>query len=202
MALLTGNLQKSLSRLELSVASIVIFIIAAVFLRQILIMAARAERYFLEASVININTALQHRAGLFKLTGQKHRLAEMNGMNPFLLMQTAVEVSIDVNKSESLPLYTESQYRVLPSKYQGEVDYLDVHEIEAGNWYFDRSQRELVYRVSNDEYFYSENSEIAVIRFRVTLKYADNNSNGQYDPEIDTYSGIEFKKQGDFRWEI
>ena len=202
MAIALRSLQRSLTRLELAVAAIVIFIIAGLFMRQVLQMAARAEQRFLEASVININTALHYRASLLYMNGQKQKLVEMDGMNPYLLMQSAVDVSVEVNEGETIDVYSGVQYRILPARYQGEVDILDPDTIEAGYWYFDRSQALLIYRVSNDEYFYSESPGMAVIRFRVTLKYEDRNSNNRYDPNSDLYLGIKLKNLGGYQWRI
>ena len=202
MAILLSTLQRSLTRLELAMAAIVIFIIAAFFLKQVLLLSARAEQRFLEVSVININTSLHHHAALLYLMGQRGELVEMDGMNPFQLMQTAVDVSVEVDKGKKIQAYTGIQYQVLPTKYQGEVAELDPDTIEPGNWVFDTGNGVLVYRVSNDEFFYSENNGSAIIRFRVTLNYEDRNSNDRYDPNVDIYLGVKLKNLGDFRWQI
>jgi hypothetical protein len=202
VAILVSSLQRSLSRLELTVAAIIIFIIAAIFMRQVLVMAARAEKKFLEVSVININTALHHQAALLYLNGQKAKLLEMDGMNPFKLMQSAADVSIEGNEGETMDVYTGIQYRILPSRYRGEVDDQDPDTIEAGYWYFDRSQGLLLYRVSNDEFFNSDNSKMALIRFRVVLNYEDSNTNNRYDPGTDIYQGVKLEDMGGFQWRI
>lgn len=165
-------------------------------------MSARAERTFLEVSVININTALSHQAALLYLTGQTGQLVEMDGMNPFELVQTALDVSVVAKKNETVDIYPGLQYRILPAGYQGEVDETNPDTIEAGHWYFDRSQETLVYRVRNDEYFYSDSPGLAVIRFRVRLTYEDLNANQRYDPETDLYSGISLENLGGYQWQI
>ena len=63
-------------------------------------------------------------------------------------------------------------------------------------------ENELLYYVSNDEFFYADDSEKAKIRFRVTLDFDDNNNNRQFDAGIDMYKGIRVRDMGGYRWEI
>ena len=201
MASVVSSLQRTLSRLELTIAAIVIFILVAVFLRQILILAARAEKKFLEVSIININTSLHYQGALLYLKGQHEQLKKMDGMNPFQLAQSAIEIAVDDNVDKRKDFYKGVHYRVLPARYLGEVDYLDAETVKPGYWIFDRAQKTLVYRVSNDEYFYSDIPGEAHIRYRVVVNYEDRNANNRYDPGTDKYLGIELKNLGGFRWE-
>lgn len=202
MAILTGSLQRSLSRLELAVASIIIFILAALFIRQVWVLSARAEQRFLEVSVINFNTALHQHAALLYLKGQQQELSAMDGMNPFNLMQSAGEANLALQAGQDSETLKGPQYRVLPSRYQGEFAVLGADSIRPGNWYFDRSHGELVYSVSNDEYFETDDSALPLIRFRVTLEYDDENSNRRFDAGVDRFRGVKLKNLGGFRWEI
>ena len=209
MDIFTRSLGKSLSRLELTIAAMVIFIVLALFLRQVLLMSARAERHFLEASVININSALHYQAGLLQLSGRFRELDAMVGMNPFRMAETAPDVALDLEVEEEgqnrkMELYNEAQYRVLPARYRGEVDRLDVEEMPPGSWYFDRSRKELVYRVSNDEFFELEDAEddVAVIRYRVEFLYQDKNGNGSFERGVDLYRGIGIVDLGGYQWQI
>lgn len=165
-------------------------------------MSARAEKKFLEVSVININTALHYQAALLYLQGQQRKLIEMDGMNPFQLTQSPLDVVVLPSENETKEVYSGIQYQILPARYQGEVDELDPDTIKAGYWYFYRSQKTLLYRVSNDEYFYQENPGLAVIRFRVMLKFKDRNTNKRYDPGTDIYVGIKLENLGGYQWEI
>ena len=68
------------------VSIILIMTLVALGIGKMLLLAAYAERQFMESTVININTALRYRAGLYQLRGQWKALAAMQGMNPFSLM--------------------------------------------------------------------------------------------------------------------
>lgn len=202
MAILTGILQRSLSRLELVIAAIVIFIVAGIFLQKIMLMAARAERQFLENSVINLNTSLHHQAAMMYLKGQRNQLPAMEGMNPFYFSQTASEYYINNDQTSTVNYLDGTQYRILPSKYGGELDYPDEDSTQPGYWYYNREKRELIYRISNDEFFSAEGSSFAHMRYRVTINYEDSNENNQYDPASDVYLGIELKRIGSYQWSI
>ncbi|NKB38808.1 MAG: hypothetical protein GKR93_16880 [Gammaproteobacteria bacterium] len=189
MAIFPGSLQRSLSRLELGVALIVIFILSGLFLRQVLILSARAEQSFLEVSVLNMNTALHYQAGLLYMQGEKQKLQEMDGMNPFTLMQSGLSNSI-------------YELSVLPSKYQGEIGSLQDADILPGHWYYLGNEKILIYKVSNDEFFESDNSTENWIRFRVNLNYEDKNNDARFEWGEDLYSGVKLQNLGGYRWEI
>lgn len=194
------GLQRSLSRLELTVATIIMVILIGLFLRQILVMAARAERHFLEATVINMNTALYYHASILNLKGQQAELEKLASSDPFQLMQNAV-FNMDIpEKSYSADNFAEQQYQFSSARYKGDLS--EMTSPEPGNWYFDRVLSELVYFVSNDEFFFNTDSEVANIRFRIKLDFEDTNKNDKYDAGTDIYKGVELKDMGGYRWEI
>ena len=196
MAIFPGSLTRSLSRLEMAIALIVIFILAGIFLRQVLILSARAEQKFLEVSVLNLNTALHYRAGLFYMKGEKRKLLEMDGMNPFALMQGAIAAP---GQALDDPAYVSGS---LPQKYRGEIDALENGALEAGYWYYLVNEKTLVYAVSNDEFFSSGDGLPALVRYRVKLKYKDINNNARFDSSEDTYLGVKLEDLGGYQWQI
>ena len=181
---------------ELAIALIVVFILAGIFLRQVLILSARAEKKFLEVSVLNMNTALHYQAGLFYLKGEKQKLREMDGMNPFVLMQGGL---VTPGQELDAGVYMST---VLPQKYRGEIDLPENQELEAGYWYYLVNEKTLVYTVSNDEFFSSDGGAPALVRYRVNLEYDDINSNARFDAAEDIYLGVKLKDLGGYQWRI
>lgn len=80
----------------------------------------RLEQAQVEATVRNLNSALQFEIAHRLASGQESRIGELAGTNPVLLV---------------LP----------PPGYAGEVDALPA-DIPPGRWLFDRAHGELVYR--------------------------------------------------------
>ncbi len=196
MAIFPGSLQRSLSRLEMLVALIIIFILSGLFLRQVLILAARAEQSFLEVSVLNMNTSLHYQAALLFMKGEKQKLLEMDGMNPFSLMQSEIS-------DPSLPAVSSAYgLSVLPSKYQGEISSLQETDILPGYWYYLSNDQVLIYKVSNDEFFEGNELDQSIIRFRVNLNYKDNNDNGRFEWGEDLYLGVKLQNLGGYQWGI
>lgn len=204
MALELTRLRKPLSRFELALSIILIALLMGLGVRKMLLLAAYAERYFMESTVININTALKYQAGLYRLRGQWRELAAMQGMNPFELVASEAELDNDgpATPEGILQIYSKSQALVLPARYLGELKSPDPETIEKGYWYYDKTASLLVYLVSNTEFFTSELADPASIRYRVTVDYRDNDNNGRYDPGIDEFAGVELKNLEDYRWAL
>ena len=176
--------------------------LVALGIGKMLLLAAYAERQFMESTVININTALRYRAGLYQLRGQWKALAAMQGMNPFSLM-TAKPVFAGegpAGADKILEDYSNLQVLNLPSRYLGELDAADPADLDSGYWYYDKTAKTLVYIVNNAEFFTSALDGPARVRYRVTVDYRDNNNNGRYDPGVDDFTGVELKNLGDYQW--
>ena len=169
-----------------------------------LLLAAYAERQFMESTVININTALKYRAGLYQLRGEWGKLAAMQGMNPFSLVteKPVFGNGEPVAPDKMLENYSKLQVLNLPSRYLGELDSLEADTRYSGYWYYDKTKETLVYVVNNTEFFSSEFEGPARVRYRVTVDYRDNNNNGRYDPEVDDFTGVEMKNLGDYQWAL
>lgn len=202
MALEYLRLGRSLSRFELMAAVVIIVFLIGLGIRKMLILAAYAERQFMESTVININTALRYRAGLYQLRGEWKKLAAMEGMNPFSLVtaETVFGGNRALTPDRMLEDYSELQVLNLPSRYLGELDSPDPDTLPSGSWYFDHDAGLLVYVVTNTEFFTSVLSGPDRIRYRVTVEYQDNDHDGRYDPETDDFTGIEMKNLEGYRW--
>ena len=88
------------------------------------------------------------------------------------------------------------------SNYLGELKEPDPTRIAGPAWYFDLSQKLLVYRPMAEEHFVTELDGPPRARFRLHLSYADTNGNGRYDPGLDHLSGLQLTPLEPYRWEL
>ena len=198
------GLGRSLSRFELMISIILIALLMGLGIRKMLLLAAYAERRFMESTVININTALHYQAGLYQLRGKWQELADMQGMNPFILVTSEPEYEDNepMTPDEILEAHSKLQVFSLPARYLGELDSPDINTLDSGYWYYDKVNKVLVYLVNNTEFFTSKLTNPARIRFRVTVGYRDNDNNERYDPNIDDFTGIELKNLENYQWAL
>lgn len=89
-----------------------------------------------------------------------------------------------------------------PPNYVGELDGPDPARIPGYSWYFDRTSRQLIYRVQNGERLDTRLDGPARIRFRVELSFEDRDGNGRYSRGLDRLSGVDVKPVEPYRWEL
>lgn len=162
-----------------------------------------AEKAYVTATEVNINTALQYQAANYYLRGQHELLKSMEGMNPFAMMIDMV--SLEGAEGESLAvkkIIAETAGVTGPAAYIGELSDINLSEIEPGHWYFDANERMLVYIVNNREFFLSALPGRARIRYRVLMDYEDINENNQYDESVDHFRAMKLKKLDEYSWDI
>jgi hypothetical protein len=194
-------LDRNLTRLELAVACTILLLLLGFFMRYMLVFFARTEKIMVETSIVNLNSALKYRAAIAMMRGDKTFISSAIEQSPFGLVSDAQGTQILPALSESEPLNLRvAAYTTLPSRYLGELDNPDPATVEAGFWYFDRSDRTLNYIVRNDEFFRSDLGEVPWIKLRVTVDYNDRDGNGRYDPDIDEYQSIQLKSIGNYSW--
>jgi len=87
-----------------------------------------------------------------------------------------------------------------PNNYLGELEGADPAGISAGYWYFDKRQRELIYRVRNADHFVSALDGTPRAAFKVVVLYEDANGNGRFDESKDEITGLRLEREGDFAW--
>lgn len=195
---------RQLSTLELVMVVIVISLILFVLIQQMLKIFARAESSMLATSIMNINTALRYRAVWYVLNAEYTELKEMQGMNPFNL------AAADTGGWFEPPARSAAAGQMLvglvdirlPGNYLGEMEKADPAGVAGGNWYFDRHERKLVYRVNNTEYFSAETDEPARAEFVVDIDYEDRNDNNRFDPGIDDYRDIRLQPYNKYTWRL
>lgn len=162
--------------LELVVVVTLISFLAVIALARLLSLQADAERVTVENVVGALRSALGMTVAESIVRGETPRLAALEAANP---MDRLAEV---------------------PTNYRGEMDRVDPERLEDGNWYFDRSDRTLVYLVRNKANFSGGVKNLPQIRFKVTVVYTDRNRNGQRDAETETIEGLRLAPTEPYRW--
>jgi general secretion pathway protein G len=133
----------------------VILVLMGVFLSKVRHLQVEAERLNVQATVDNLRAAVLLAAVLPKYKEIARSEARPGG-NPVALLK--LEAGLE------------------PDGYLGELADADRHQIAPGQWYFDRSQAALIYRLRNTDGFASPLSGPA--RIRLCLRKADTSKSG------------------------
>lgn len=86
-----------------------------------------------------------------------------------------------------------------PHNYLGSFPCGPAGRPPGAHWFFDRSDRSLVYVSGNPEFFFSEDEEKSVTRLKIMPVYDDNNANGRFDAG-DTLAGLKLAATAPYRW--
>lgn len=170
-----------------------------IFSRHVLVMFARAERNFVDATIININSALDVRLALAVLDRDYESLAQLVTGNPMEFLQAA-PATAPANSNETVRLLGAAAFTA-PRNYMGIIESAARALVPAGVWYFDRGSEQLVYRVRNDEMFVSDN-EYPEIRLRLRLAFTDADDNKRFDPSIDRIHQARLEPANSFSWQF
>lgn len=158
---------------ELSVALVVIAVLAAVALHKLWSIQADAERTALENMVGGLRSALGINVASYFAKADLQGVQDLAGSNPMELLAET------------------------PPNYRGVLD--GDTAVEGGEWYFDRRRAELVYRVRNADVFRGGSGPPAEARFAVKPVYEDRNRNGRFDAG-DMFYGVRLEAITPYRW--
>jgi prepilin-type N-terminal cleavage/methylation domain-containing protein len=114
---------------EFAVAATIMAILAGVLLQRLGAYRAQAELVAVERIVAVMRTALTLKAGELRSNRREQDIAKLAGMNPFDLLSER------------------------PANYLGEYFAPDTGKLVAGNWYFDRKSKCLVYLLPGEKRF-------------------------------------------------
>jgi general secretion pathway protein G len=162
--------------LELVIVVVLIGGLTTLAAKRLLVLRTEAER----AALIQVLGGLRAAVSLEMLTrisgGRDAELGELVGSNP---MEMLVEP---------------------PRSYVGAFDAPDPSTMPPGRWYFDRSEKVLVYRVRYAERFESELTAPPRVAFRVEVVFDDRNGDGSYQPGVDGTSGTRISAVAPYGW--
>lgn len=89
----------------------------------------------------------------------------------------------------------------VPDNYIGELESAEVSQVPPGRWYFERDTGRLGYRVRYPQYLEPPSDEAVHLAWQVMLDFRDNDSNAEYNPDIDTVRGIGLRVRHEHAWQ-
>lgn len=135
--------QRGVSRFEFSVAVAILAILAGVLLERVAFYQEQAELVAVQEVAANIRAALDVKMSQAQLPGRAVDPGLLAAQNPIALLDRK------------------------PANYLGEYFSPDNNELPAGNWYFDRHDKTLIYLLNNRETF--GNAPAKLLKFKVKL---------------------------------
>lgn len=88
-----------------------------------------------------------------------------------------------------------------PTNYLGEYLDTEIYNLPEGSWYFDKSSRQLVYRIKHGQVLKNKGAFVKEARYRVKFFFQDNDNNNRFDFGIDSSLGLGLEPQGDYHWD-
>lgn len=134
--------QYGASLLELSVAIVVISILAATMLQRLFYVQEYAEKAAMESMISNLRTALRVQVGELLIADRAAEISSLAGANPVDWLENH------------------------PGNYQGALSGAS-GAAARGQWYFDVASRELVYSPNSRRYFASASNSDHTVRLKV-----------------------------------
>jgi len=162
--------------LELVIVIALIGVLTTVAARRLLVLRADAARAALSQRLGGLRAAVSLEMLTRISGGRDAELGELAGSNP---MEMLVEP---------------------PRSYVGAFDAPDPSAMPPGRWYFDRSEKLLVYRVRYADRFESELAAPPRVAFRVELVFDDRNGDGRYQPGVDGTTGARIRAVAPYGW--
>ncbi len=135
------------SLVELVVVIVVVAIISAILLDRVKFYQEQAEKTTMEATAAAIQAALHLRMAGYLASGQDRAMQRLAGENPMDWLARK------------------------PDNYAGAFDPLAARELPDGAWYYDLSDRTLVYRVRYGRAFEAGPDGRKEVRYRASVEY-------------------------------
>lgn len=175
MAFEQTRFTRPLSRLELALAVTLIGIFMGIFVQRVILLTVAAEATAVELMIRNLRTGMMLYVSSQLLEGREDRIEELAQSDPFTVMNTPY------------------------GNFGGVISRAEVEGAESGQWFYDRDDNELVYKIVNRDYFSNENGT-DLIRLKVKLNYEDRNHNGSFEHGIDRPTGVSLKVVDSYQW--
>lgn len=135
------------SLVEFIVVVVIISIISAILLDRVKFYQEQAEKTTMEATAAAIQAALHLRMAGFLASGRIRDVERLAAENPVDWLARK------------------------PDNYAGALDAVAADELPAGTWYFDLSDRTLVYRIRYGRAFVAEADGKKEVRYRARVEY-------------------------------
>ena len=89
-----------------------------------------------------------------------------------------------------------------PDNYRGEFDGLDYESLDKGAWYFNKTERTLVYIIRNGALFETGLAGVPRIEYKLVPDYLDVDRNGRFDAETDRLNSVTLQGISDYHWRL
>ncbi len=193
---------RNLSRLEVIFVVTILLVIFSIFLNRALNVFISAEKTMVQNTIVGMETALRFHALYYEIKGDMDAIRMMQGMNPIELMTAGPEQNLqqyaDINQT--------GKFRGLmirpPSNYSGEFEGENATSVPKGQWYFDHSDRSLVYHVRSTGLIGSNVIGTDRLRYSVTVIYDDTDQDGQFTPGVEHYRALKVVPHEEYVWRI
>jgi len=164
------------TQFELIVVVILISILGVVALNRMWGWRIAAERTMIKTVRGNIRSALGLETAQLALHNKLTQLPRLAGSNPFLFLAQA------------------------PSDYKGVLNDNNPETQQKGIWYYNPTQKAIIYTLRYNENFKTTLKGLPRIRFRVKLIYSDKNANHRYDADMDAIAGLDLISLDKYEW--
>jgi general secretion pathway protein G len=134
------------SILELVVSLTLVAVLVGVFLDRVLYYREQAEKAAMEQVAQDLRSSVNLRVAELMLENRLQELAALPGKNPMELLERK------------------------PQNYLGVLDGSRVEEVVTGNWYFDKTSKEVVYYIDSGRYFAPDDQGRMRVAWRVKLE--------------------------------
>ena len=166
---------RQLSRLELAVAVILIGIFMGLFVQRVLLLTVAAEATSVEQMIRNLRTGIMLYVSDRLIEGKVDRIADLVQSDPFTVMNTPY------------------------GNYGGAATAAEIKAAPPGQWFYDRDNHELVYKVVNRKYFRNDRGT-DLVRLKTVLNFADRNNDGRFERGIDRPRSVSLRVLDRYEW--
>ena len=153
--------------------------------------------------------------GFMMLFMQKMRAVEAHVEQAMLtLMVQDIQARLMMYKTERIANGTFAEMAALadsnpiesfidpPPGYVGALTAIDWSAVRPGQWFFDTTRGQLVYRVMNEHAFVTDFVNPKHARFRLDVRYEDRNGNARFDRGTDRFFGLSFMPVRTYGWQF
>jgi prepilin-type N-terminal cleavage/methylation domain-containing protein len=168
--------EQGFSLLEMVIALTLIGILIAIAVDRLPVWQIEAERTAAEGVAGSLRSALGIKVASHIARNELAAIPGLEGSNPM------------------------AQLAEIPSNYAGERRLGEAADVAAGQWYFDTTRGELVYRVRSG--YAGSGSSVAEVRYAVRLVFTDRNRNGRFDAGRDELEGVRLEQIEGYAWPV
>ncbi|MEE4303610.1 MAG: prepilin-type N-terminal cleavage/methylation domain-containing protein [Wenzhouxiangella sp.] len=112
------------------------------------------------------------------------------------ILEGSLESAAELDRANPMNLLAQ-----VPARYLGEVPSAQGADIPPGSWYYDRSIRQLRYRLRFPQYLAHPPYDTPVeLSWQVRLRYVDNDGDGRYNAQADSLRGIALEAMNNPQW--